>query len=205
MIAFTNLTGLATIVILIATLAVMLFRLVRIPQRYCVWLTLVIIVIVCFPIPSSGLPLAAYLRGLIGDLSITSTILLVLTLTKHLTGWQPFEDTQKTVLAGLIILAAAALYPLALGNGYVDPYRLGFGNLWFLGAISLVLLAAYLKKYYLVVLCIALAIFAWSVGWNEATNLWNYLIDPFLAIYAIGVLICRAVSVLLMSRRGHVR
>jgi len=34
-------------------------------------------------------------------------------------------------------------------------------------------------------LSIALAVAAWSFGWYESTNLWDYLLDPWLAIYAL--------------------
>jgi hypothetical protein len=32
-------------------------------------------------------------------------------------------------------------------------------------------------------ICIALGVAAWSVGWYESTNLCDYLLDPWLAIY----------------------
>ena len=32
---------------------------------------------------------------------------------------------------------------------------------------------------------LALAIVAWSVHWHESANLWDYLLDPFLAIWAV--------------------
>jgi hypothetical protein len=189
MITFTNLTGLASIVILIATTAMLLFWLMRIPQPYLTLLTFVVAVIVCIPIPLGGLPPAAYLRGIMGDLSITSQVLLALTLLKFLAGWQPFQKRERTFLGSIIVLGALVLYPLALGIGYTDPYRLGFGNVWFLAALFFIAFIAYLKQLPLIALCIALAVLAWSVGWNEANNLWNYLLDPFVAVYAVGALI----------------
>ena len=32
---------------------------------------------------------------------------------------------------------------------------------------------------------ISLAVIAWSIHWHESNNLWDYLLDPFLAIWAI--------------------
>ncbi|MEO6908756.1 MAG: hypothetical protein ABI210_12795 [Abditibacteriaceae bacterium] len=201
MITFTNLTGLASIVVLIATAAMLVFRWLRIPQPYLAILTFCVAVIVCIPIPIGGLPPAAYLRGVMGDLSITSQVLLIVTLLKYLTDWQPFHHQHKIPLWGIIVLGALALYPLALGIGYVDPYRLGFGDVWFLAALFIIALAAYLKRYYLIALCIALAVLAWSVGWNEANNLWNYLLDPFVAVYAAGALFCGGARALVNLRR----
>ena len=139
-------------------------------------------------------------RGIVGDLSITSVLLLMLVLSKYLVGWQPFQNRERTFLWSIILLAALALYPLALGIGYVDPYRLGFGNVWFLAALFFIAFTAYLKELPLIALCITLAVLAWSVGWNEANNLWNYLLDPFVAIYAVGALVSFGFSSLLQLR-----
>ena len=32
---------------------------------------------------------------------------------------------------------------------------------------------------------ISFAIIAWAVNWHESANLWDYLLDPFLAIWAV--------------------
>ena len=34
-------------------------------------------------------------------------------------------------------------------------------------------------------LIVSLAVIAWSIHWHESTNLWDYLLDPFLAVWAI--------------------
>jgi hypothetical protein len=44
----------------------------------------------------------------------------------------------------------------------------------------------------LVTLSISLAVLAWSVGWYESGNLWDYLIDPLLAVYSVFVLFSTA-------------
>ena len=48
---------------------------------------------------------------------------------------------------------------------------------------------------------IAIAIIAWSVHWHESANLWDYVLDPFLAIWAIVTLI----NVLYRKRRDKAR
>jgi len=186
---FTNFTGLAGIVLLIATAAATLFRAARIKKSYLILLTLAVVFVVSFPF--GALPSAAYLRGIIGDLSITSVILLALALLKVLFGWRLFNDQKKWLLQSVIAISAAIFYPLTLGISYFDPYRLGFGNLWFLITLFILTLAAFYKRYFLLAFCITLAVLTWSVGWYESTNLWNYLLDPFVAVYAIGALIWR--------------
>ena len=41
----------------------------------------------------------------------------------------------------------------------------------------------------MIALCIALATLAWAAGWYESDNLWDYLIDPFVSVYALASLI----------------
>lgn len=189
MTTFTNFTGLAGIVLLIAAFAMTIFRAVRLPQRWRAILTLAVAIAVS--IPFGALPAAAYLRGIVGDLSVTSIILLAVWLGNSLFDWRLFNEYKKWLPQSVIAITAVIFYPLALGIGYFDPYRLGFGNIWFLGALFLLTIAAYFQRYFLLAFCIALAVLAWSVGWYESTNLWNYLLDPFVAIYAIGALVGR--------------
>ena len=98
------------------------------------------------------------------------------------------------MLLALIALAAFALYPMALGASAYDPYRLGYGNLQFIVVLLLLALVAWFWKYWLIALCIALAILAWAAGWYESNNLWDYLLDPFAAIYALAAIMIHAVK-----------
>jgi len=75
-----------------------------------------------------------------------------------------------------------------LGAGLFDPYRLGYGSQWLVGVLLVIALAAYIRRLTLVALCLALAVLAWVAGWYESTNLWDCLLDPLLAMYAIGAL-----------------
>lgn len=131
-------------------------------------------------IPFGGLSLAEILRGLLGDLSITSLLMLVLALRINT------DVLQQRNLKIFIALMALVLFPFALGVGMFDPYRLGFGNPGFIAALLLISLGTYYLRQTYIALSITLAALAWSVGWGEANNLWNYLIDPWLGIYALG-------------------
>ncbi|MDH4233646.1 MAG: hypothetical protein OEV15_00725 [Gallionella sp.] len=150
-------------------------------------------------IPFGGLPLAAYVRGASGDLSITTLVLLWCALLGPWAGCAAADIKHRLALWVLIVLAALTLYPMALGIGASDPYRLGYGNWQFVITLLLVALVAWFRKYYLVALCIALAALAWAVGWYESGNLWDYLLDPFVSIYALAAILIQVVN----SLRGR--
>lgn len=200
MIAFTDITGLASSAIAITALAARLPGVARLRRPYLA--PLLCVVAIATLIPLGDLPLAAYVRGAIGDLSIPSLMLLLLSVSAPLCGG-PRSDTQsRFALLALIALAAVGLYPMALGAGLFDPYHLGYGSPWLVGVLLLIALAACWRRLPLVALCLALAVLAWSGGWYESANLWDYLLDPLLATYAIGALIRRGARKLQTLRRA---
>jgi hypothetical protein len=149
-------------------------------------------------IPFGGLPLAAYLRGAIGDLSITSVLLLLLVLARPLLGL-PISRPRSIGLA-LIVLGALVLYPKALGLGAGDPYRLGYGDVGLLAGLLILALTALWRRLPGIALGLALPVAAWAAGWYESSNLWDYLLDPLVAIYAAAALLRRGVGTLRSTR-----
>ena len=152
-----------------------------------IWLALLI--------PVGGLPLAAYVRGMVGDPSISSLLVFAAVLLRREKAASPPAKRLASLL--LVLFAAATLYPLALGAGPLDPYRWGFGDGRFLAAVLALALLAHLRRWPLATTAIALAVLAWSFGLYESRNLWDYLIDPLLVLYALGAsarLLWRAIA-----------
>ncbi len=140
------------------------------------------------------LPLAAYVRGFTGDLSIVSMLLL----------WSvmlPSSKSAPIIFKLSLAVIALAFYPFALGLGMIDPYAWGYGAITFyIGVLAFALICG-LANWNKGVWIIALAIIAWSVHWHESANLWDYLLDPFLALWSIIAL----VSVIYRQRRDKAR
>ena len=127
---------------------------------------------------SLELPLSAYVRGVTGELSIVTMLLL----------WSSMlPAAQKTPLGFKVVVAliAIAFYPLALGLGMLDPYVWGYGSIGFLIATIFFAIACGLAGWTKGVWILSIAIIAWTVHWHESANLWDYLLDPFLAIWAL--------------------
>ena len=195
---FSDFTGLIGSASIIASAALLLPSVKRLTKPRLAMLLGAIFVYAMLPI--SGLSLAAYLRGGIGDVSITTLLLLCSVLAKPWLSCATLDNKNRLILFGLIAIAALALYPMALGISAYDPYRLGYGNLPFVTAVLLISLAAWYWKIYWVTLCLACAVLAWAVSWYESNNLWDYLIDPFVAGYALVVIVVGTKEAL---RRNH--
>ena len=189
MIQFTDITGLASSTVAMAAAAVMLPGIPSTPKSYRIGLACAVAIVAL--VPFGGLPLAAYVRGVIGDLSILSLVLLLSAILNRLTGHRLLDARNRRALLVLVALTALGLYPLALGIGTFDSYRLGYGNIWLVSVLLAVVLAACFRQFMSMALAMALAVFAWGVGWYESANLWDYLLDPLLATYAVGALIMR--------------
>ncbi|MBU3582314.1 hypothetical protein ICN19_09870 [Polynucleobacter sp. AP-Capit-er-40B-B4] len=124
------------------------------------------------------LPLAAYVRGVTGDLSIVLTLFL----------WSSLLPSSKpTPLAFKFAIAIVSFcfYPFALGLGMIDPYAWGYGSISFFISVLVCALVCGLANWTKGVWIIAIAIIAWAAHWHESSNLWDYLLDPFLAIWAL--------------------
>ena len=136
---------------------------------------------------SMALPLAAYVRGITGDLSVVTSLLL----------WSSVLYNPKAIPLSFkwsIAVIAAVFYPLALGVGMMDPYAWGYGSIGLLIAVLIFAVACGVANWTRGVWILAIAIIAWSVHWHESTNLWDYLLDPFLAIWALWRLFMQLVK-----------
>ena len=135
---------------------------------------------------SLDLPLAAYVRGVVGDLSIMTLLLLLSSLFLN----------QRQAPAGFklgIVIVGFAFYPFALGFTMFDPYAWGYGSIAFLIAVLLCAIVCVLANSIREAWMIAFAIIAWSVSWHESANLWDYLLDPLLLAWAMLTLIAGVV------------
>ena len=144
------------------------------------WIGVLILANVFFwPIGLSlELPLVGYVRGVTGDLSVVLTLLL----------WSAVMLPSRPVPIGFrvaLIGIALTLYPLALGLGMFDPYVWGYGSLGFLIGVVLFALLCGVFGWTKGVWIFAIAIIAWAGHLHESTNLWDYLLDPLLALWAI--------------------
>ena len=143
---------------------------------------------------SMELPLVSYVRGITGDLSIVLTLLL----------WSSLLPSSKpTPLAFKFAIAIIAFcfYPFALGLGMIDPYAWGYGSISFFIAVLVFAVVCALANWTKGVWIIAIAIIAWAAQWHESSNLWDYLLDPFLAIWAL----IACVGMLYRRRRDKAR
>jgi hypothetical protein len=134
------------------------------------------------------MPLAQISRGILGDLSVTSMVLLGYFMISPTT---PRDKSNQMLILALIV--GMLFYPAALGLGMTDPYQWGYLNAYrgavtpalFLVALGAITLLALRLNNDLILFCIAAATSAFLLGAMESRNIWDYLIDPMLVIFAM--------------------
>lgn len=179
---FTDLTGLAGIALALATVCGLALGHASFTKRFAVPVAGAVFVLLLLPF--AELPPAAYVRGMVGDLSVTTLVLFAYAVGRRRGAFRPVDVSRSVGGLLLLVLAAGILYPLALGTAPYDTYRWGYGEPGFLGLLLGIALAGIALRMPLVVLSVCLAVLAWVVGWSESNNLWDYLLDPLLAVYA---------------------
>ena len=124
------------------------------------------------------LPLSAYVRGVIGDLSTVTVLLLLSALFVR-------NQSAPWIVKVAIGLVGLCFYPFALGLGMFDPYGWGYSSVTLLIAVLVFAMLCAIANWNRGAWIIGFAIIAWGMQWHESTNLWDYLIDPLLVVWAI--------------------
>lgn len=139
-------------------------------------------------IPPRWIPLARWIVGANANFSVPLTALLFASVWRRLTGRELLDRRERITAWTFGLAAGAALYPMALGLGSVDPYPLGWEFSW-LFAVLLAATVALLYKGNRFGIVLVAAILAYDLKLLESPNLWDYFVDPFYALGAAGVLV----------------
>jgi hypothetical protein len=190
----TDLTGLAGVATATAAALLGLPWIARLRRAHP--LPILLAALVAALVPLGELPAAGYLRGIVGDLSITTVLLLLRSLLRPVFGWAEIDARSRLALQILVATCGLVLYPLALGLGPFSFYPLGYANPWFLGGLLTLAVVAGLLRLTLVTWCLALAVLVWAIGGYESRNLWDYLVDPLVATWGLAALLLRGAQAL---------
>jgi len=159
----------------------------QLPTR---WRTLLAVAFfVALLVPFGGLSGAQNIRGLTGDLSIGTMVMMVFCILRSRwpARFDRFDD-ELPFAAAALVLTAVIFYPMSLGLTMTDPYAHGYYPT-VLSAVLLTLVCwSLLARWYWVALTIVLAYAGFAGLWLESSNLWDYLFDPVLVAAALVLL-----------------
>jgi len=136
--------------------------------------------------PWKGHSLVFYVRGIVGDISVTSLALLLVLYGRSL--FIPASKHQPVhgVVGWLLLAILLPLYASSMGYLTVDFYSFGYEPQWMLLASGLLLLWAWQKQPALAIAWL-IGIVSFACGLTKSRNLWDAMFDPFLAFAAMGM------------------
>lgn len=164
------------------------------------WVLAVIFTGLWLPVGPAHIPVLAYIRGVSSDLSVTLVLLSCVGLKRRLRSLPVPAGAERTSIWVVVAVAALLLYPAALGWGDLDTYRPGFGSAVMLLVLLVLCIACWFRGLSLLPLLISAAMLAWTAGLMESSNLWDYLLDPWLA--ATAWVHCVRTGIMKMFNRG---
>jgi hypothetical protein len=156
----------------------------------------------CLFLPVSGLSVAQWLRSVLGDLSIFTLLVFLNILAQRLFKRDFINpDSRNKLLLG-VAMVGVVFYPLALGVSSFDPYRLGYSPAIMAVLLCLASIIAWLRAHRELAIILLLPLLAYNLGIFESSNLWDYLLDPVLLVYAVVqcLIACNFIS---FGKNGH--
>lgn len=136
--------------------------------------------VACLPV--NGLPVSAWVRGAIDDLSIMSMMLLALNCFSHYSQRTLIQGAERKALTGLVVMAALILYPASLGMSMTDPWQWGFEPRWMIIMVGVLAVTSCLLGWWSMAMLLSMSTLAFTMQLKESTNFWDYLLDPLLVI-----------------------
>lgn len=138
-------------------------------------------------LPIAQLSIAHWIMSFSSSSSVPLLGLLFIAILEHAFSQKFFSAADWKIAWFFGVGMALLLYPSALGLGKIDVYTWGWHSSWLLiGVGAFAVLPIFLKNRFSLLLILAFV--AYLLKWQSSTNFWDYLIDPFYAIVALGSL-----------------
>ncbi|MFQ3322247.1 MAG: hypothetical protein ACI90U_000053 [Pseudomonadales bacterium] len=148
-----------------------------------------VIIVAVTLIPVNQITTTGYIRGVTGDISLISLCWLFTAFVAKVTGKDLVNQQQRTLNIVTLCILALVLYPASLGLVQTDPYVWGYQANNLLIVLAIIGIAMWYAGNYHLTLWIALAVLGFAFKIMESTNLWDYIIDAWLAIFVISLTI----------------
>ena len=136
-------------------------------------------------LPLGQTPTYWYIRGFVGNLSIGSMMLCSVLILKMLFNINIVNSSSKNLFCYAVFISGLFLYPLSLGLSYFDPYILGFHHFYAEFVIAVIAVITVLKRVYFISIWLTLSYIFYQFHLFESDNLWDYLIDPVVFLFAM--------------------
>jgi hypothetical protein len=154
-----------------------------------------------------NLSLAAYMRSVIGQLSITTILVLAFMTLSRLRLLTRISGAKTLQIVAIYGTLGLSLYPASMGLTQFDPYRLGYDPELLLALAAICAGTLIAMQNHHGAWLFALATMAYLADLQASDNYWDYLLDPFLVLFCWCVMLERGFSALIsrLFRGAHIK
>ncbi len=138
-----------------------------------------------------------YLSLLFGGFSLTTVVLFLDVIAGRAFKQNLLPRPSRDLLLYVVAAMGITLYPTALGLSPWDFYRLGYQPVFLLFLLLTGVLLLWRFAHHTVALMILIEVILFNLHLAESDNLWDYLIDPIIALYAVGWVVIQGI------KKGH--
>ncbi len=132
--------------------------------------------------------LIAYPGGVLGDLSITAQLLLASVIAKQILRIEIFSERARSTILLATAGAGIVLYPFSSGLTMLDVYSSGFDSTTLMIALAVLAAIGWTLRPGAAIV-IPLSVVAFNLELLTSNNVWDYLLDPVLTLFAWGWLL----------------
>jgi hypothetical protein len=148
-----------------------------------------LICLVLLLLPVNGLAMFEYFNGVVGEGSITLMLLLGWGLACRMGCLCVSPRIDLSAARNALAVAGILLYPSAMGLVPLDVYALGYRPTALLLVLLALVILAWMTRRTMSAYVILVVVAAFNVHLLESDNLWDYLTDPFITLWAWGWLL----------------
>ncbi|KOR30792.1 hypothetical protein TI04_04115 [Achromatium sp. WMS2] len=168
------------------TMLIVILMLLSIPDvRHYPYLAFSVAAIISlWPVMGTGLDVASCLLPTIGFFSCSSLILIALAVGNLLQWGIRISSFELNLLLGVASILGPVLHATASGWTSFNLYTLGFTSVMLALGVGMIAAGAWIGDFKLIAILMLTALWAWLLNLGESQNLWDYLLDPWLVLYA---------------------
>jgi len=167
-------------------LVVIAIRLSGSKRSYVAKSMIMLVPAILLNLPVDGHSIFYFLRGALGDFSITTTLLLATTVVGLFSKEICSDMNILDQLYPVLFITGLVFYVSSLGATHTDIYSTGFQPTAIQIIFVMIALFCLANNYYLPGLLFTLPVIAYYGGILESDNFWDYVLDPLVWLYATG-------------------
>lgn len=137
---------------------------------------------------------SAYLYAYTGALSLPTLALVAALIGRRLWALEILPQRDRRAMLTGAAIAGVVLYPMALGLGPFDPYAAGFSGPLLPLLLAVAAAAGWWRGLRAAAVVLLAVLGGWLLALGESQNLWDYLLDAWLWLYALARLAMRILT-----------